>query len=447
MRNLVIRGAALLAVLFPIRLGLGADQFLVHAPAASISKIAARHGFVVVREIRKGDMWLIAVPDGRTTRQVARELSSDQDVSSAERDGRVSVPEVDGGAILDQSTAAILDELKGNEIIPYYGGGVWSAYVKQTASVLTHLADVQKIPATGLGIVAIIDTGIDPTHPVLQGSLVPGYDFVRDIPGTASEWSDLDLDTAATLQQSAPGLADQPAVVRVNQSTAAILDQSTAAILDTGRLPAAFGHGTMVAGIIHLVAPTAQIMPLKAFSGSGAANMSDIVRAIYYATDNGANVINMSFSTTVPSIELVKAVNYALKRGVICVASTGNDGLETLVYPAALHNVVGVASSDMKDGRSAFSNYGPSLAHLSAPGEGIITIYPGGGYAAVSGTSFAAPFVSGGASLLSQVDEIPGHAESLMAFCTDESEKVADMGCGRLDLLQAVKFLMSHEKH
>ena len=84
---------------------------------------------------------------------------------------------------------------------------------------------------------------------------------------------------------------------RSNGSTLALVDQSTASHIDLSQLPHAFGHGTMVAGLIHLAAPAAKIMPLKAFDADGNANIFDIERAIYYAVDHGARVINMSFSS------------------------------------------------------------------------------------------------------------------------------------------------------
>src|SRR5207245_4331395 len=116
---------------------------------------------------------------------------------------------------------------------------------------------------------------------------------------------------------------------------------------------AAFGHGTMVMGIIHLVAPTSKLMPLKAFRSDVTASLSDILRAIYYGVQNGANVINMSFDTTTSSVELQKALDYANQQGVICAASAGNDGKQEIVYPASLQNdVMGVASTSDQDTRS-----------------------------------------------------------------------------------------------
>src|SRR5688572_26252256 len=193
------------------------------------------------------------------------------------------------------------------------------------------------------------DTGVDPNHPLLQGSLVPGYDFIHDTPGIASEWSDVDGSLVSILDGSLVSILDGSLVsildnvVPLNGSTVAILDQDTAAALDPGMLPAAFGHGTMVAGIVHLVAPTAKIMPLKAFRSDGTATAYDVVRAIEYAVEHGARVINMSFSSTEISLEIAHAISVATSMGVVCVASAGNLGQELLVYPAALRNVLSVA--------------------------------------------------------------------------------------------------------
>ena len=80
-------------------------------------------------------------------------------------------------------------------------------------------------------------------------------------------------------------------------------------------------------------------MPLKAFSADGTSRMFDIIRAIYYAVDHGARVINMSFSASTTSPEIARAINYATDRGVICVASVGNLGQEMVVYPGGFRNV------------------------------------------------------------------------------------------------------------
>src|SRR5688572_16238573 len=295
------------------------------------------------------------------------------------------------------------------------------------------------------GRLAIIDTGVDPNHPLLQGSLVPGYDFINDTPGIASEWSDVDGSLVSILDGSLVSILDGSLVsildnvVPLNGSTVAILDQDTAAALDPGMLPAAFGHGTMVAGIVHLVAPTAKIMPLKAFRSDGTATAYDVVRAIEYAVEHGARVINMSFSSTEISLEIAHAISVATSMGVVCVASAGNLGQELLVYPAALRNVLSVASttSGMPATRSTFSNFGAALVSLGAPGEGIITSYPGGNYAGGWGTSFSAPLAAGAAALLLQADPSLDQAKADIAL--GNADRIdAGTGRGRLNLDQTV---------
>ena len=191
-------------------------------------------------------------------------------------------------------------------------------------------------------------------------------------------------------------------------------------------------------GVVHLVAPTAQLLPLKAFSSNGTGNLSDILRAIYYAVQQGnANVINMSFDFKTPSTELSKALDYASQQGVVCAASAGNDGQAETVYPAALRSdVMGVASTNDVDQRSYFSNYGNSIVWVDAPGEGIVTTYPFSTYAAGWGTSFSAPFISGAAALLWSKSSMN---ESSAATAVSHAVYVGpDMGYGRLDLVQAL---------
>ncbi len=440
LKQWITRGMWLGALVLSVQWALGTDQYVLRAPSGSVAAVASRHGLTLASVPNGEGVCTVTASDARTPAQVISEVMADPAAQNIEPDQGARVPETVPGIQLGQSMAAILDAITPNTMVPYFGANVWSAYVNQTGTNMTHLNRAQNLPATGASIVAVIDTGVDPGQPILQGSLVPGYDFVHNLAGTASEWSDLDPATTAILNQTTAAALNANVIAQVNQSTAAILDQSTAAILDTTNPPAAFGHGTMVAGIIHLVAPTAQIMPLKAFSGNGSANLSDIVRAVYYATDNGARVINMSFSLSALSLELMKAVNYATAHGVICVASAGNDGIETLVFPAGFSNVIGVASTNNRGKRSVFSNYGQALAQIAAPGESIVTLYPGGYYAVVSGTSFAAPFVSGGAALMVQVDLDVDQAEAAYAF-SNAKKLTTDLAFGRLDLFQAISSL------
>ncbi|HMH08956.1 MAG TPA: S8 family serine peptidase [Terriglobales bacterium] len=326
--------------------------------------------------------------------------------------------------------------------VNYYGTTVWRGYVTQPGNqlILTDKTHTAFNTAGANVIVAVIDTGVDPTHPVLKNSLVTGYDFTRGTSG-GSEDADVSQSTVAVLDHRTPA--------KVNQSTVAVLEQSSVAVLD-GPQYAAFGHGTMVSGIVHLVAPQAKIMPLKAFHADGTGYNSDILNAIYYAVNHGAKVINMSFSYSNSSQELTNAVNYANSMGVVCVAAAGNDGQRATVYPAALKNVIDVASAGDNDIRSTFSNYGAPPVWLTAPGEGIMTTYPYGTWAAGWGTSFSAPLVSGATALLMSSGPAPvslkallqgNNAKTQAAAALSHAQPISDrqMGYGRLDTYQAMQ--------
>ncbi|MFY9585620.1 MAG: S8 family serine peptidase [Candidatus Acidiferrales bacterium] len=317
--------------------------------------------------------------------------------------------------------------------VTYYGATVWRGYVTQTGNQLIQTDPTHsRFNVAGSGVtVAVIDTGVDPTHPVLQNLLVSGYDFTRNVNG-GSEKADVSQSTDTDEER------DQANPAQVNQSTVAVLDQSTVAVLDSSQY-AAFGHGTMVAGIVHLVAPQAKIMPLKSFQADGSGYNSDILRAIYYAAKNGAKVINMSFSYSTSSQELENAVNYAARQGVILVASAGNDGKQVSVYPGALKNVIDVASTTNADTVSKFSNYGAPPVWLAAPGEAVVTTYPWGTYAAGWGTSFSAPFASGAAALLVNVSQKCNQSSAFNALAHAQWISAPQVGNRRLDTYQAVQ--------
>lgn len=412
-------------------------EFIVRTPAATSGAVADRHGLRISGQVDAQGIFLLQAPAGTDPNAVLADIAKDPDVTGVEPNTPVFIPESLAGAALTQATVSILDSLNNRTTQPYFGGAVWTSYVNQPAAVIIRVADAQTSFATGAGIVAVIDTGVDPHHAVLQSSLVPGFDFTRNQAGFASDWPDLDQATVSILDQATVSILDQTKLLALNQATVSILDQATVSILDTTRIPKSFGHGTMVAGLIHLVAPTARIMPLKAFKADGSSDLFNVLQAIYYAAQHGANVINMSFSLAGASDEFSRAVDYATTNGTVCVASAGNSGKEVLVYPAALKSVVGVASTNNLDVRSAFSNYGNNLVSLAAPGEGLITTYPGNHYAGAWGTSFSTPLVAGGAALLFQLD--PKMSPDKIAGSFSKAAKISqDLGAGRLDLYMAL---------
>lgn len=200
--------------------------------------------------------------------------------------------------------------------------------------------------------IAVIDSGICAGHPDLAGRISAGYDFVDD-----------DNDPTDT-----------------------------------------FGHGCGVAGVIAAnsnngvgiagVAPNVTIMPLRVLDSSGIGNYANISAAIIYATDNGADIINLSLAGTTFSQIMADAVNYAVERGVTVVASAGNQASDGIFYPAAFPSVISVGSVDPDLNQSSFSNFGANV-DIYAPGRDILTTSINGDYEFMSGTSFAAPMVAG----------------------------------------------------
>jgi len=325
-----------------------------------------------------------------------------------------------------QASSHVVDQLWDQVPMTYYGSTAWQAYLVQPASAIVRLPDTHcGLRATGAGTVAVIDTGVDPTHPTLKPVLTAGYDFLANSSAVNED----------TVLQALSPVVDG-IVEWVNPATAAAVNQASSHVVDDAN-HSAYGHGTMVAGVVHLTAPTARIMPLKAFAANGQGHTSDILRAVYFASKKGAKIIHMSFSRPTSSPELKLALDFASLRGIILVASAGNDGQATLVYPAAYGNVIGVASTANDDTRSWFSNYGSQLVTMAAPGEGIITTYPGGGFAAATGTSFSAPIVSGGAALLVglQGSATPNQVLSALSHA---KRLGPELGYGRADLYQAV---------
>lgn len=317
--------------------------------------------------------------------------------------------------------------------VSFYGSTVIRGYLAQPATSLISVEIARNnLQVTGTGIVAIIDTGADLSHPVLRNVLLPGYDFTRNSFG-ADETVDVPLVSVPTLDGAQP--------LWTNPRSNAVVDQSTAAVIDGNGKYSDYGHGTMVAGIVHLTAPTAQLLPLKAFRADGTGYNSDIIRAIYYAIGQNASVINMSFNLASYSQEVANALSAASTAGIVNVAAAGNSGDTTPQYPASYPNVISVASTSNVDQLSSFSSHGNTV-WLAAPGEGVVTTYPYGSYAAAWGTSFSAPFVSGTVALMRGLQVSSNQQQS--AWATSHADSVnADVGNGRLNALKSVSAWMN----
>lgn len=205
--------------------------------------------------------------------------------------------------------------------------------------------------------IAIIDSGVDLSHPDLFVRILPGYDFVNN-----------DNDP-----QDDNGHGTHVAAIAAASSNNAV----------------------GIAGVNW----GANILPIKVLNASGNGTYANVAAGIVWATDNGAQIINLSLGGGAPSFVLSDAVDYAYNHGVILVASTGNAGAPAVLYPAAFDAVIAVGATDMTNAWAGFSNYGPEV-DVVAPGVNIYSAYPDGGYGYRSGTSMAAPHVSGLAAIL-----------------------------------------------
>ncbi len=210
---------------------------------------------------------------------------------------------------------------------------------------------------------AVIDTGLDYNHEDLLGRRSGGWDYYN---GDSDPWDDNGHGTMVT-----------------------------------GMACANSDNGTGMTGLDW----QARVMPLKALGANGEGYLDSVVSSIYHAASNGADVINMSLTSSTNSQALQDAVDYASSTGCVIAAAAGNEGDTRLNYPAALTGVIGVGSSDENGNRSWFSNHNASV-DLAAPGERIVGTRPGDAYALGSGTSEATPHVSAAALLL--LAEYPG---------------------------------------
>jgi subtilisin family serine protease len=247
-------------------------------------------------------------------------------------------------------------------------------------------------------VIAILDTGVDPSHPDLAGKLIPGFNFF-----------DGNTDTSDP-----------------------------------------HGHGTMVAGSaaaigdngigVASVAWGSPIMPLRVASPSGWATASSIGEAIIYAVDNGARVMNVSFGGVAASATITAAAEYATEHGGMVIAAAGNSGGVESIAPNPF--VLSVSATDQTDALATFSSRG-NYVDVAAPGVSILTTGRGGTYGPASGTSFSGAIVAGVAALILSVnpDLTASDVEAILAATADDlgsSGYDTSFGHGRVNAYQAL---------
>ena len=313
------------------------------AAGADIATINARYGTTTLEQIPATNIYRLQLPVGTTVEQIKAQMAFDLAIDFAEPNYHYQSPEVRQGshAFTDQGSHAFTDgQSPGN----FYG---------QQPVMNLHLTQAHNY-TRGLGVrVAVIDTGIDFNHPLFANRIAyPVADFVTndDYPNDESGGS-------------------------------------------------ATGHGTFVSGLIALTAPQASIMPIRAFSNDGYGTSFNVARAIRFATDNNAQIINMSFGLLTQEYLIKDAVDYASAHNIILVSAAGNDNADKIHFPAFRSNVLAVTSTDTGDVKAPFANF-DSAVDVSAPGVSIYSAYPGRRWAWWSGTSFSTPLVAGEAALL-----------------------------------------------
>ncbi len=258
-------------------------------------------------------------------------------------------------------------------------------------------------------VVAILDTGADLDHPVLAGHIHP----------SSRDFIDRDLDPSDVpdgLDNDGDGLVDE-----------------------------ATGHGSHVAGLVALVAPEAELLILRVLNSDGRGSAWAVARAIEYAADAGAQIINLSLGMLERPYVVYEALDYAHDRGVILVSSVGNWGSNSpMEYPSSSRLVWAVAASDSLDRAASFTSYSP-LVKLSAPGTRIRSAYWNGGYAVWSGTSMASPLVAGAAALLREEHptwDASGILNRLLAtvdgIAPISELQIGELGAGRLNVGRAL---------
>ncbi|GAB3674260.1 S8 family peptidase [Halopiger thermotolerans] len=208
-------------------------------------------------------------------------------------------------------------------------------------------------------------------------------------------------------------------------------------------------HGTHVGGIAaggtddgtgHAGISDCSLLSARALDRSGRGALSDIADAIQWSVDAGADIINLSLGSTSGYHTLRSACDYAANNGVLLVGATGNSGANSVAYPAAYDDVMAVTAVTSNDSLASFSNTG-SRVDIAAPGTRILSAVPWDSYGRMSGTSMAAPVVSGVAGLvLSAYPDLSGAElrQHLKDTAVDVGLSSYAQGSGRLDAAAAV---------
>ena len=321
------------------------DVAVLPAPGADIHEIAADYGAT----ISPGSNYTcvrVLPGSGETCEELAAQLSADPRVIVAERNGVIETAET------RQESYASDDGL-----------GSYETATEQPAAQAIGLDGAHRVSGGDGVLVAVIDTGIDPSHPLFTGRLVAGWDYV--------DYDNDPTDVPNGIDDDGDGQVDE-----------------------------AWGHGTHVAGIVALTAPGSRIMPVRVLNADGRGDIAAVAAGINWAISHGARVINLSLGMLQTSVCIEHMLQVADQAGVVVVCSAGNSGMELPhEYPASSAHALAVAASDAGASPAPFTSFATFVA-ISAPGVSVRSAYPGNAWRLWSGTSMSAPFVSGASALL-----------------------------------------------
>lgn len=267
--------------------------------------------------------------------------------------------------------------------------------------------------------VAVLDSGIDFSHPEFSGRLLPGFDFVNE-----------DMDPEA---------------------------EHSHGILVTGLLAANVDNGVSIAGVDHF----AQILPIKVLNVNNQGSVMDLTQGLVFAANEGAAVINMSLIGYGQSGVLEDALQYARDSGAILIACAGNGGIgdADISGPGVSPLTISVGASTLTDDRASFSGTGSAL-DVVAPGDGVLTVSSNNptGASWFGGCSAATPIVSGIASLLLSLDPLLTHDQVRVILALTADDLVGDpsedtpgrddfFGDGRVNMNEALIFVPEPTAH
>ena len=373
------------------------------AHGVDVQALVADAGGLVLEGLGQST-WLVHLPPGGTG---ASDVANHPGTSWFEPNFYLSSPETGECGVGDGVGG------QGGCTIAFYDGFPSpESYYEQPTTSIIDVAAAQDLSLGIPSVVAVIDTGVDPLHPVLASRVLStGYDYID---GDGAPW-----DVPNGLDDDSDGLIDE-----------------------------ALGHGTHVAGIIALINPDALILPMRVLDTDGNGTAFDVARAMHAALDQGVDVINLSLGMNGNSRAVREAIQRADDLEVTVVASAGNTAGRVL-FPARANDVVGVAALEEDDTKASFSSFGDAV-EVSAPGVEIYSAMPGDAWAWWSGTSMAAAVVSGGVSLLHSVHGNPALADGAEAL-EETSVDIDDinhsfeelLGDGRIDVTAAALWILN----